>query len=120
MGRSARTNPRTGRGIPALLRRVRGVWGLRLWRQSTCRAARPLVLRRTSARSAAMNPLVAAKSLSDAARRMHRYRERRRYRIIEAIAGPTQDRAICPPIAAGMGRGGIPEFLRRTPNGAAP
>ena len=50
-----------------------------------------------------MNPLEPAQSLSDAARRMRRYRERRRYRLIEAIAG----------------RDGIPEFLRRTPNGAA-
>jgi hypothetical protein len=75
---SARTNSRSGRSLPALLRRVRSLWGVRLWRQSTCWAARPLVLRRASAGSAAMNPLGSAPSLSDAARRMRRHREGRR------------------------------------------
>src|SRR5262249_39583606 len=65
----------------ALLRRVRSLWGLRLWHQSTCGAARPLVLRRPLARSASMNPRGPNLSLSDDAPRMRRHREQRLLRL---------------------------------------
>ena len=46
---SAWSNSTSGRSLPALLRRVRSLWSLRLWRQSSRWPVGPLVLPRASA-----------------------------------------------------------------------